>query len=1377
LTAAGNLTLQDNAVINLAYGTVTANPSAAAISVAGGISAPGSNIVVNITATGLSAGTFTLVTYTGATLANLSNFQLSPPPGVGATLVNNTANHSIDVQVTSTPNQLAWNGVNGTNWDLATANWTNLIAGGITVFRQYTNGSVVAGDSVVFDDTLTNDFINPQPTNINLTARYYAFPWVVNSTLPYTIAGAGGLQGVTSLVISNTGSLTLLTSNSFTGGVFLNDTSSLIITNESALGASSGAVTLNGGSLQINGSLTNSRAFALPTASTIGVSTNNTVRLGGVISGAGASLSKSGNGTLILAANEKISGSVFLHGGFTIIDSGGSITNVNYNDVGQNTTDAATLTLRGTSALATTSDFNVGDLDSSVGILNVTNSAVLTVNAFFIGSANASGSTAVGTVNQSGGTIAQTSTTVGTFAIGGRSSTAGVGTYNLSGGTLTATAGIRVGGTGVGTLNQSGGTINALAGINIARIVGSVGTNNLNGGTLATYNVASSTGTNAVFNFNGGTLQAAFNPGTPWVSGLSQANLLAGGAVIDSSNYSVTISQPLLAGSAAGGLTKKGAGTLTLTGVNTFTGPLTNNAGTLFLNSASTYAGAAAANAGILQMTTASVIQGGVMVSNNATFSINQVGSATATIGNLTFNGGTTFPGGTLVLVPTMSNNPAVPLLDCGTLTVSGTNTISLPIQTVGTVALVKYSGSIAGSGNCTNLALPQGANGYISNNAASSTLYAVITSTGPGIVWTGTNSAAGRVNLWDISSTTNWALGSVPTSYHQVVVPGDLVTFNDLGSGTVLVSNSLAPTSLIISNNSKTYTFSGPGGITGPTGLELLGSGTATLNLTNDSYTGSTVISNGVLAVGNNGVGASLSPSANLVIGSAGTLQLSAQLANVTSTVGEWSGAGVLNYSGGINSILAFGGSAGGTWNGTLQNSGGGGLSLTKNGTGTWVVGGTNRLINGDYFNAVSQAQFNGGTTILTNGSLLTVSFTEFWIAANAGSTSTVVVAGGTLAVSNNWLRVGDGPTASGTLIVNRGTVVKAGLNNIDVGANGSVGTLIVNGGQVLNQGPLWLADSNGATGILYLNGGLLQASQVLPNASPASSTAYFNGGTLKAATNNADFINSGTTPLIQSGGLILDDGGFAISMTSQAFQEDPASTGGGLIKQGAGQLYLDSANSYTGSTVVSNGLLAGTGSLTGPVVVAPGGALGAGDAGSVGTLTINNTLTLQGQVNMRVAKNGGTVTSDLISGVTSVSYAGTLVVSNATSDATALALGDSFTLFSASGPSGNFARILGSPGTGLGYSFNPAAGTLTVVTGLANYPTNITATVSSGALSLTWPKTHLGWVLQAQTNTLSAGLNGSWVDVANSSTTNAMTFPLNPLNPAVFYRLSEAP
>lgn len=1372
----GNLTLQDNATMIFNYGTLTANPTAPAINVSGGLSAPGANLVIKITATGLQAGTFTLIKYTGTAPASLANFQVSPPPGVAAILVNNTGNDSIDLNVTSIPNQLAWNGVNGTSWDLTTPNWANTLTAAITVFQQYTNGAVIAGDAVTFDDTVTNDFVNPQPTNIVLNSTFYAFPVFVNSTLPYSIAGAGGIAGVTSLVKSNTGSLTLLTSNSFTGGVSINDSGALIITNDAALGASSGALTLNGGTLQINGGLTNSRAVAMPAASYVGVATNVTARLNGVISGAGANFNKSDAGTLTLAARETFTGNLFIHGGTVVIDSGGSITNGSYDDVGQNGTDAATLTLQGTGSLSTTSDFNAGDLDSSSGTVNVLGSATLTVNALFIGSANAAGSTASGVVNQSGGTVTEVSTGIGTFDIGGRTSVSGVGVYNLTGGTLTANAGIRVGSTGIGTLNQSGGLINAKGGINIARIAGSFGTNNLNGGTLSTYNIASSTGANAVFNFNGGTLQANFSPQTTtWFSGNILAYVLAGGAIIDSSNNNVTISSALLAGSPNGGLTKKGSGSLALTGTNTFTGPITNSAGTLFLNSPSTYAGAVAVNAGTLQTTTASVLQGGATVNNGALLSVSQLDGAALTVGNLTFNGAAAGVGATLGLTPATASNPNVPMVNCGTLTLNGTNSVSLAAVNVGTVALINYSGALAGSGNLTNLILPQGATGYVSNNAANATLYAVITSTGPGLVWMGTNSAA--LNVWNINATTNWQVNATPTSYHQIITPGDAVTFNDFGSGTVILNTNVSPASLVISNNSKIYSFSGSGNISGATGLQKFGSATAILSLTNDNYAGSTVISNGTLQVGG---AASISPAANLVIGGSGTLEL----AGYNQTAGGLTGSGVVDNNSGLDALLTVNIGSDSVWNGTIQDQGHGAIALIKGGAGTWVVGGTNNLRNGSAFTTTNV--FAAGTTIITNAGVIVSPRLQTCIGFGSGSTASLVVAGGTLVVSNDVLAVGYSTNANGTLTVNRGTVIHDGgatgsfgaPNNLEVGALGGTGTLIVNGGQVLNSQALWLGQNATGSGTLYLNGGLVQATAVLANNSPATSIAYFNGGTLQAVTNSGDFIQLGTTPMIQSGGLILDDGGFAVSLSSQGLQEDPSSTGGPLIKTGAGTLYLDSYNSYTGTTLVTNGTLAGIGTITGPVLVAPAGNLGAGDAGAnVGTLTLNNNLALQGNATLRINKTGGTPAQDNVTVSGNVSYGGLLTITNITSDATLLTTSDTFQLFSVSGSkSGNFTGIAGSPGAGLAYHFDPASGLLSIVTQTyASNPTNIIATVSGNSLTLSWPADHTGWILQAQTNSLGSGLSTGWLDVAGSDASNTNIITINPTNPTVFYRLRK--
>ncbi len=1396
VNVSGTLTFQDNATNTLTYGTVAGNPTALFINAAGGISAPGTNIVININATGLQVGTFTLIKYGGAPLGSIANFQLNPPPGVAATLVNNTGNNSIDVQVTSIPLNLSWFGTGGGTWDLTTPNWLNTASQTTTVFHQYVNGSVTAGDAVTFDDTLTNS--SPQPTNITLNSTFFAFPVVVNSTLPYSISGSGGITGVTSLLKTNTGTLNLNVSNSYTGGTIIAG-GILTITNDSALGTNRGLLTLNGGTLEINGSFTNNvRPISMPGASSIGVSAGNSVRLGGPVNG--VTLSNVDSGTLIIGGTNIYSADLFVDAGTVVIDSGAVVTNNNFDSIGLHGTDNGTLTLKGTGSLGTSSDFNVGDIDSAVGTLNIQDSAVLRMNAFFVGSANAAGSTASGTVNQTGGTITEVSTAVGEFGIGGRTSASGVGVYNMNGGTLNAGAGIRIGGTGIGTLNQNGGTINATAGINIARIAGSFGTNNLNGGLLATFNVASSTGTNCVFNFNGGTLQAQFNPGSPWFSNIQQANVLAGGAIIDSSSNNAAIAQPLLGASPNGGLIKLGSGTLTLSGINTFTGPITNSAGTLALTAGSTYQGAlsvnggtvtvsagntfqggANINTGTLQISTASSIPGAVTVRTNGLLSISQIGSAQINLGNLTFNGSATGTGGTLALTPTAANNTNVAIVNSGTLTLNGTNSVSLAQANVGKVALIKYTGAIAGSGNITNLILSQGASGAVSNDVADSILFAIVTSTGPGLIWTGTNTAA--LNTWNINATTNWLVNGTATSYHQIITPGDAVTFNDSGSGTVLLNTNVAPANMVISNSTKVYTFSGSGNIGGTTSITKLGGNTAILNLTNDSYLGSTVISNGTVQVGAAGA---ISPNGNLFVGAGATLQTTA----FSVTGGELTGAGLIDNNSGFPETLTVGSSTGGTWNGTITNTGLGGMNLIKNGSGTWIVGGSNYLNDNQPFN--DRVQMNSGTVVLTNGCLVSISTLELRIAdGNSlnGATGSLVVAGGTLIVTNNPLSVGvNSNNASGTLIVNSGTVIAgtggasvfAGSpNDIVVGANNATGVMTVNGGTVIDGQDLWLGQNPLASGTLNLNGGVLQVNSIANSGGPAVSIANFNGGTLQAVTNNASFLQ--VTSMIMSNGLVLDDNGFDLNIVAVPLQAGDGFNGG-LIKKGTGTVYLDAVNDYTGVTVATNGTLGGVGTIGGPVVVGPSGNLFPGDAGAAvsSPLTINSNLTLHGTATFRISNNGGFAQNDQIIGLPSVNYGGTLVVSNVTSDSTALTNGETFQLFNIGG-GGNFANIVGSPGGGLSYVFNPATGVLSVTNAVVKSIPHFTSVKVSGtSLTISAVNGTPGgqFVLIGSTNILTPLANWTPILTNNFDGSGNLNMTTNIVNPAVpieFYLLSQ--
>ncbi len=141
------------------------------------------------------------------------------------------------------------------------------------------------------------------------------------------------------------------------------------------------------------------------------------------------------------------------------------------------------------------------------------------------------------------------------------------------------------------TLTVNGGTVDFVEGkIKVGHGSNTVNTINLNGGELLVKQIAKGNGT-ANINFNGGTikLSGTADVGSVLLTGFDSAKVLEGGAIINTNGLDTTIAQDLLHGGSAatdGGLTKNGAGTLTLTGTNTYTGMTTVNEGTLVVTNA-----------------------------------------------------------------------------------------------------------------------------------------------------------------------------------------------------------------------------------------------------------------------------------------------------------------------------------------------------------------------------------------------------------------------------------------------------------------------------------------------------------------------------------------------------------------------------------------------------------------------------------------------------------------------------------------------------------------------------------------------------------------------------------------------------------------------
>jgi autotransporter-associated beta strand protein len=252
--------------------------------------------------------------------------------------------------------------------------------------------------------------------------------------------------------------------------------------------------------------------------------------------------------------------------------------------------------------------------------------------------------------------------------------------------------------------------------------------------------------------------------------------------------------------------------------------------------------------------------------------------------------------------------------------------------------------------------------------------------------------------------------------------------------------------------------------------------------------------------------------------------------------------------------------------------------------------------------------------------------------------------------------------------------------------------------------------------------------------------------------------------------------------------FSVDVPLTNGALSKSGAGTMRFNAANSYSGGTTVSagrllvnnttnsgtgsggvtvnGGVLGGTGTIAGTVAILGGGTLAPGT--SIGTLTISNSLTLSGVMVMEL--NAATRTNDLVRGLTTVSYGGTLSLSNL---AGSIVASNAFKLFSANSYNGTFAAITAaSPGPNLAWNTNTLAtdGTLRVV---STSPATLANVRSGNLLTFSWPVDHTGWRLQVQTNSNSVGLGTNWFNVPNSVTTNRMTFTLDSTAGCVFYRL----
>jgi autotransporter-associated beta strand protein len=264
----------------------------------------------------LAPGTYTLLTYGGNLTGSVSNLSFKLPDGVPHTVSLGGGALTLTVPVTRAPASLTWTGGNGGNaWDLAnTVNWS----------RGGSPDSFVAGDSVTFNAAGSD---NP---SVDLTATLPVAGVAVSSDNDYTLAGSGRISGSGGLAKSGGGTLTLQTTNSYTGPTIITGGTLAVASlgdggvpsSIGAAGIAASNLVINGGALALVGEQTNTnRSMTLgANGGTISVPASKSLQISGQVTG-GGSLTKTGAGTLTLASANNFAGGIFISEGKVFLSS------------------------------------------------------------------------------------------------------------------------------------------------------------------------------------------------------------------------------------------------------------------------------------------------------------------------------------------------------------------------------------------------------------------------------------------------------------------------------------------------------------------------------------------------------------------------------------------------------------------------------------------------------------------------------------------------------------------------------------------------------------------------------------------------------------------------------------------------------------------------------------------------------------------------------------------------------------------------------------------------------------------------------------------------------------------------------------------------
>ncbi len=591
-------------------------------------------------------------------------------------------------------------------------------------------------------------------------------------------------------------------------------------------------------------------------------------------------------------------------------------------------------------------------------------------------------------------------------------------TMNTVGGAIIDTNGNNVrfanpiGSAGIGGLNKIGAGSLTLGGANTY-----TGATTITGGTLI-FSALNNLGNGTAINFNGGTLR--YGSGNVDISA-RLVTLGTGGGTIDTNGNNVTFANGI-GNSGAGNFTKDGSGTLTLGGLNSYTGVTVLNGGGLTFG----------ANSGIASTTLQ--LGGGAL-----TLAANQAG--------LDFSGGTTVNvGGSSIAASTIGGTG---VLGLGGITRNAGGTVSFTLPSTGsiTTTTANTNGILGGwaTVGSSDWAVNNGSNviaalapaGYTADTWLAGNNTDVTTSSSPASDSTTNslrfNSGSNTVTLSGVNTISSGGIlaTSALVNNASTITGGTLrgaagsdLVVHEYSIGTGLTINS------IIADNSS------------PTALTKTGSGRLSLTGAN-TYTGATNLNGGLVAftaLNNLGAGTAINfDGGGLRFNTGNTADISVR------TVTFDAGGATIDTA---DNNVVFANSIG--------NNGLGGF--TKTGLGSLTLN--------------APAAYSGATII--NQGALALDFTAGAATNNIlSSVSSVTMGGGTLSIKGGAAGVTNSQTLSGiSLVTGLSTLnVDSGTGTVNV-TLGSITRTVTSGSMLRINGPASgaiFADTAAGAGVLY--------------------------------------------------------------------------------------------------------------------------------------------------------------------------------------------------------------------------------------------------------------------------------------------------------------------